>query len=136
MTCLLLVLAGLMGASGVSLAAAAAHVTLPSGNGLEGAANLLMIHAAAVLAAAALMHQRLLWPPLGAVAALGFVIGNALFAGDIATRAFAGHRLFPLAAPSGGTLLILSWLVVALAAVAGAGRGVRGPYRGGERDAK
>jgi uncharacterized membrane protein YgdD (TMEM256/DUF423 family) len=31
-------------------------------------------------------------------------------------RHFAGHNLFPMAAPTGGTLLIASWLVLAVAA--------------------
>ena len=30
---------------------------------------------------------------------------------------WAGHSLFPMAAPTGGTLLILSWLTLAVAAV-------------------
>jgi uncharacterized membrane protein YgdD (TMEM256/DUF423 family) len=37
-------------------------------------------------------------------------------------RAFAGHRLFPMAAPSGGMLLILGWLVLAAAALSAVGR--------------
>jgi uncharacterized membrane protein YgdD (TMEM256/DUF423 family) len=40
-----------------------------------------------------------------------------MFSGDIALRAFAGQRLFPFAAPTGGTILILAWLAVALAGV-------------------
>ena len=32
---------------------------------------------------------------------------------DIALKAFAGHRLFPYAAPTGGFVLIASWLGVA-----------------------
>jgi uncharacterized membrane protein YgdD (TMEM256/DUF423 family) len=53
----------------------------------------------------------------------GFVMGGALFAGDVSMRAFAGHRLFPMAAPTGGTLLILSWLVLAGAAIVILARG-------------
>ena len=49
-------------------------------------------------------------------AACGFVIAAALFAGDLTLRQYAGHSLFPLAAPTGGTLLIASWLVLAVAA--------------------
>jgi uncharacterized membrane protein YgdD (TMEM256/DUF423 family) len=30
---------------------------------------------------------------------------------------FLGHRLFPMAAPSGGTLMILSWFLLAIAAI-------------------
>jgi uncharacterized membrane protein YgdD (TMEM256/DUF423 family) len=48
----------------------------------------------------------------------GFVAGSVLFAGDISMRAFAGHRLFPMAAPTGGMLLILGWLVLAAATMA------------------
>jgi uncharacterized membrane protein YgdD (TMEM256/DUF423 family) len=45
------------------------------------------------------------------------VLGGTLFAADVSMRAFAGHRLFPMAAPIGGTLLIIAWLVLALAAI-------------------
>ena len=43
-------------------------------------------------------------------------IAAALFAGDLTLRQYAGHSLFPMAAPTGGTLLIVSWLVLAVAA--------------------
>src|SRR6201986_5370992 len=104
----LLVLASLMGAAGVVLAAAAAHAA--PGAGLDSAAYLLLFHAVAVLGAAALVQQGQLWPPAALVAMAGYVLGGALFAGDVSMRAFAGHRLFPMAAPTGGTILILSWL--------------------------
>jgi uncharacterized membrane protein YgdD (TMEM256/DUF423 family) len=133
MTTLLIVLAGLMGAGGVVLAAAAAHLALASGSGLEGAANLLMIHAAALLAAAALMRQGLLWRPLGTAAMAGFALGGTLFTGDIALRAFAGRPLFPFAAPSGGSLLIVSWVVLAAAAIAALRRG-NASLSSGKRD--
>ncbi len=110
----LLVLASLMGAVGVVLAAAAAHAA--PGAGLDSAAYLLLFHAVAVLGAAALVQQGLLWPPAAFVAMAGYVLGGALFAGDVSMRAFAGHRMFPMAAPTGGTILIVSWLVLALAA--------------------
>jgi uncharacterized membrane protein YgdD (TMEM256/DUF423 family) len=115
MTSTLLVLACLMGACGVALAAAAAH-TAPA-SGLDGAAYLLLFHAVAVLGAASLIGQELLWRPLGLIAMAGFVTGGALFAGDVSMRAFVGHRLFPMAAPTGGTLLILGWLILAAAAI-------------------
>jgi dihydrofolate reductase len=38
-------------------------------------------------------------------------------------RAFAGHRLFAMAAPTGGTLLIVGWLALAAAAVVALERG-------------
>src|SRR5215470_17423062 len=115
MTSALLILACLMGACGVALAAAAAHGA--PGVGLDSAAYLLLFHAVAVLGAASLAGQELLWRPLALVAMAGFVTGGGLFAGDVAMRAFVGHRLFPMAAPTGGTLLILGWLVLALAVI-------------------
>lgn len=111
----LLLLAGLMGASGVALAAAAAHAA--PGAGLDSAAYLLLFHAVAVLGAAGLANQGLLWSPLALTAMAGFVLGGVLFAGDVSMRVFAGHRLFPMAAPTGGSLLILAWLILAAAAL-------------------
>ena len=111
----LLVLACLMGACGVALAAAAAHAA--PGAGLDSAAYLLLFHAVAVLGAASLAGQELLWRPLALIAMAGFVVGAGLFAGDVSMRAFAGHRLFPMAAPTGGTLLILGWLVLTAAVI-------------------
>ena len=107
-------LAGLMGASGVALAAMAAH--LPDATRLGTASSMLLFHAAATFGAVALSERHILQPRIGLIAALGFVAGSALFAGDLALRQFAGHSLFPMAAPSGGTVLIASWLVVTVAA--------------------
>ena len=64
-------------------------------------------------------NKGLLWRPLTLAALIGFVAGAGLFAGDLALRAFAGHRLFPMAAPTGGTILIAAWLALAIAALAG-----------------
>ena len=112
---LLVILAGLLGAAGVILDAAGAHAAPNAG--LEGAAYLLLFHAAAVLGGTALAQQGLLWRPLALVALIAWIGGAALFAGDIALRAFAGHRLFAFAAPTGGVILIGAWLVLALAAI-------------------
>lgn len=112
---LLLVLAGLMGASGIILAAAGAHAAPHAG--LDSAASMLLLHAAAMLGGAALMHQTALWRPLALTAFAAWVVGAVLFSGDIALRAFAGHRLFPMAAPSGGVILILGWLLFVAAAI-------------------
>jgi uncharacterized membrane protein YgdD (TMEM256/DUF423 family) len=112
---ILILLAGLMGASGVILAAAGAHAA--PGAGLDGAAYMLLFHAAAVLGGTGLLAQSQLWRPLALVALAGWVLGGALFSGDIAMRALAGHRLFPMAAPTGGTILIIAWLVLAAAAI-------------------
>jgi uncharacterized membrane protein YgdD (TMEM256/DUF423 family) len=117
----LIALAGLMGAAGVVLLAAGAHAA--PGAGIDSAGQVLLFHAAGVIAAAAALNQGLLWRPLALAAAIGFIVGAVLFSGDIALRAFAGHRLFPLAAPSGGIILIASWLAVAGAAIMALARG-------------
>jgi len=110
----LIVLAGIMGADGVILAAASAHQT--DASRLGAASSMLLFHACAVLATVALAERALIHARIGAVAAIGFVIAAALFAGDLTLRQYAGHGLFPMAAPTGGTLLIASWLVLAIAA--------------------
>ena len=112
---ILVAFAGLMGAAGVSLAAVAAHAA-PS-TGLDSAAYMLLAHAAGVAALGAALECRLVWRPLGTIAAVGLIAGQALFAADIAVRALMHGRLFPFAAPIGGTLTILAWVAVALAAV-------------------
>jgi uncharacterized membrane protein YgdD (TMEM256/DUF423 family) len=111
----LLVIAGLMGAGGIVLAAMGAHMA--PGAGLESAADMLLFHAVAILGGAALIQQGLLWRPL-ALGVLGaWVLGALLFSGDVTLRAFAGHRLFPMAAPSGGIILIAGWILLAAAAI-------------------
>lgn len=106
--------AALMGAVGVALAAVAAHrVQTPA---MESAAQMLMVHAAAVLAivswAARSVHAAGWWRSAGRL----MLLGVALFAGDVALRGFEFGRLFPGAAPTGGSLTILAWVLVAVAA--------------------
>lgn len=114
-TCrILVILAGIMGADGVILAALSAHGS--NAALLTPASSMLLFHASAVLAAVALAERGLIQPVTGIGAAIGFVVAAFLFSGDLTMRHFAGHRLFPYAAPIGGTLLILSWLVLAVAA--------------------
>lgn len=104
--------ASLIGAAGVVLAAAAAHA---GGGGLaETGALFLILHAAALLGLAALVVQVAgTWRR--ALIVCGFALGFAalLFSGDLAARALAGARLFPFAAPIGGTGMIALWLAVA-----------------------
>jgi uncharacterized membrane protein YgdD (TMEM256/DUF423 family) len=111
---ILIILAAIMGADGVVLAAASAHQ--PDASRLASASSMLLFHATAVLAVAALAERGVIHVRTGIAAAFGFVIASALFAGDLTLRQYAGHSLFPFAAPSGGTLLIVSWLVLAVAA--------------------
>lgn len=104
-----LVLAGgLCGVAGVALSAAAAHA---GGGNVETAASFLLMHAPALLAIGL----------VGAGCILrtgGFVLlfGLLVFAGDLVMRHYAGARLFPIAAPIGGGVMILGWLIVALSA--------------------
>jgi len=111
---ILIVLAGIMGADGVILAAASAHQA--DAARLASASSMLLFHATAVLAAVALTERGFIHARIGTAAAFGFVIAAALFATDLTLRQYAGHSLFPFAAPTGGTLLIVSWLMLAVAA--------------------
>jgi uncharacterized membrane protein YgdD (TMEM256/DUF423 family) len=113
---ILIAVAGLMGAGGIMLAAAGAHAAPAAG--LDSAAYMLLFHAAAVLGGTALLQQGLLLRPLAIAALAGWIAGAVLFSGDIALRSFAGHRLFPMAAPAGGTIMIAGWLVFVAAAIA------------------
>ncbi len=111
---ILIVLAAIMGACGVVLAAASTH--LADASRLASASSMLLFHATAVLGAVALTERGVLHRCIGTASAAGFVIAASLFAGDLTLRQYAGHGLFPFAAPTGGTLLIVSWLAVAVAA--------------------
>jgi uncharacterized membrane protein YgdD (TMEM256/DUF423 family) len=112
---ILIILAGIMGADGVILAALSAHEA--DAARLGAASSMLLFHATAVLGVVALAERGIVHGKIGIAAAFGFVAAAALFAGDLTLRQFAGHSLFPLAAPTGGMLLIVSWLMLALAAV-------------------
>jgi uncharacterized membrane protein YgdD (TMEM256/DUF423 family) len=115
---ILAALGGLLGAAGVGLAAAAAHLSGEPSAAI--AANFLLFHAAALLAITALNAAR---PhPLLLVAGFLMVIGAVLFSGDLALRAFAALRLIPMGAPAGGIILILGWIVAAVGGVAAQSR--------------
>ena len=108
----LLVYAGLAGAAGVALAAAGAH-----GNALSAltpAAQFLIMHAAAALAVVA-VAVRATHPGAFLLAALVLLVGVSLFSGDITARTLWGSRLFPMAAPIGGSTMIIGWLVLSAA---------------------
>jgi uncharacterized membrane protein YgdD (TMEM256/DUF423 family) len=113
-TAVLAALASLMGAAGVALAAAAAH-----GGGEGGlariAAQFLILHAAALLGLAALAPHVLRADLRLTLLACSFGLAGAavLFGADLAARSLAGGRLFPMAAPIGGTGLIVFWLALA-----------------------
>jgi uncharacterized membrane protein YgdD (TMEM256/DUF423 family) len=111
---ILIVLAAIMGADGVMLAAASAHGA--DASRLASASSMLLFHASAVLGAVVLAERAIVHVKTGLVAAFGLVLGASLFAGDLTLRHYTGNGLFPMAAPTGGTLLIASWLTLAVAA--------------------
>ncbi len=113
-------LAALMGAGGVGLAAAGVHAS--GGELAERGALFLLLHAAAALAIAA--HARVATAPGRALVIVGFAMaaGAALFSAELAARAFTGERIFPFAAPIGGTTMILSWVALAIVFAASARR--------------
>jgi uncharacterized membrane protein YgdD (TMEM256/DUF423 family) len=108
-----LLVGGLLGAAGIALSAAAAHA---GGGNIATAANFLLLHGPAFLALGLFdgMAGRMLKTG-------GWIVlaGLVLFAGDLLARHYLGDRLFPLAAPSGGTLMIAGWLVIAASAFRG-----------------
>lgn len=106
---LLILLGGLYGAAGVALSAAAAH---RGGAFMGTAANFLLFHAPVLLIVGLVGANR--WLRIGV---LILAVGMLLFCGDLLTRDLLGYRLFPFAAPTGGTLLIAGWLVIAASAL-------------------
>ncbi|MGL4242380.1 MAG: DUF423 domain-containing protein, partial [Beijerinckiaceae bacterium] len=88
-----ILLAALMGAAGVALWAAAAHRGGPSA---VTAAQMLLVHAAAVLGLTACRKQGLTADRLTSVAASALILGAILFSSDIPARAFLGAGLFPM----------------------------------------
>ncbi|TPJ28192.1 DUF423 domain-containing protein [Mesorhizobium sp. B2-8-3] len=105
----LVLAAGLVGAAGVALSAAAAH----RGGAFTGtAANFLLMHAPVFLAIGLAGGNRCL-----RIASLVLLAGLLLFCGDLLARDFLGSRLFPMSAPIGGTLLIAGWVAIAVSAL-------------------
>lgn len=110
----------LMGAAGVALAAVAAHRTAdPS---LATAALFLILHGVGAIALTAIAGGTP-WPTVLLGAASLMLVAVALFSGDVSSRVLLGDKLFPMAAPLGGSLLIGSWLIAAVTALFAAIRG-------------
>jgi uncharacterized membrane protein YgdD (TMEM256/DUF423 family) len=121
MTRALIVVAGIMGGAGIVLAALGAHGAEGAGSDLHRlapASSMLLFHAPVILAVVLLNDRGLVQRHLAVTAAIGFAAGAALFAGDLTMRDLAGRALFPMAAPTGGTILIASWTLLALAGLA------------------
>ena len=101
---------GVLGAAGVALSAVAAHA---GGGNVGTAATFLLAHAPALLAIGLLGHGRVLAAGGGVL-----LLGLLVFCGDLLMRHYVGERLFPMAAPTGGTTMIAGWLIVAASAFA------------------
>ena len=104
---ILTILAGMLGACGVTAAAVAAHGGY--GENLRTAAIFALIHAALVIALTRGTATR-----MGTLAAALTLTGALLFCGDITVRSFIQQSLFPMAAPAGGFLMIGGWLMASL----------------------
>lgn len=103
-------LAGLLGAAGVGAAALAAHGGY--GDNLRTASVFALVHAALILALVLRRSGR-----LATLAACVVLLGALLFCGDLAMRALAGRALAPMAAPTGGFLMMAGWLLAGATAL-------------------
>ncbi|MGI6852676.1 DUF423 domain-containing protein [Mesorhizobium sp. 1B3] len=102
---ILVLTGGVAGAAGVALSAVAAHA---GGGNVGTAASFLLMHAPVFVASGLLRVNVLL-----RIGSLVLLVGLLLFCGDLLMRAYAGTRLFPMAAPTGGAAMILGWLMIA-----------------------
>jgi uncharacterized membrane protein YgdD (TMEM256/DUF423 family) len=97
---------------GVALGAAGAHLP-QAGDFTRLASTFLLLHAGAALGVAsfarlAYFHRSLIL--------FGFVmlLGAGLFSADLVFHDFYSDRLFPLAAPVGGTATLVGWAALLL----------------------
>jgi uncharacterized membrane protein YgdD (TMEM256/DUF423 family) len=96
----------LCGAAGVAFSAAASH---GGGGTMATGASFLLMHAPALLALGLFAGSRAL-----KLSGWLLFVGLALFSADLIVRHYGAERLFPMAAPTGGTLMILGWIAVAI----------------------
>ncbi len=109
-----LAIAGLFGATGVGLWAASTHSGATSA---IIAAQMLLIHAAAIAGLTACRKGGLMHDTVARHALSGLILGLALFSGDLALRGLAGAKLFPMASPIGGMIMMVSWVALSASAV-------------------
>lgn len=105
---------GFCGAAGVALSALAAHA---GGGNIGIVASFVLAHAPALLAIGFFAGQSR-GPRTGfTISGALLLLGLLLFSTDLLMREYAGHRLFAMAAPAGGVLLIGGWLAIAASAL-------------------
>jgi len=113
------ILGALNGFLAVALAAFGTHALVDTANAaqmvsLQKAAHYQMVHALALLAAGWMAEAR---PGKAArIAGWAFFFGIIFFCGAVYSIGFSGSRALAPAAPVGGTLLMVGWLTLALAA--------------------
>ncbi len=71
------------------------------------------------MGATACRKQLLVHDRLASLGVSALILGIVLFAADLWARARLGTRLFPMAAPLGGSLAIIGWLTLAASALVG-----------------
>jgi uncharacterized membrane protein YgdD (TMEM256/DUF423 family) len=112
----LIAVGGLLGAAGVAAAAAGAHGDADPR--IATASQFLLFHAPALaaIATAAAVFRLGRW---ALVPGWTLALGALLFSGDLLVRAIHGTSPVPMVAPTGGTLMILGWLALAIGVIAG-----------------
>lgn len=102
-------IAAILGAIGVAEAAAAAHsVSNPL---LKTASDFLIVNAAGIVALSA-FAQTAAGPSRVLRIGIGILLfGTMLFGGELTSHVFFPHSPFVAAAPIGGSLTILGWLI-------------------------
>ncbi len=110
----LAIIAALFLSAGVALSAYAAHAGEAR---LVTSAQFLMMQGAALLAGLSAIATGHAAARLGRLSLLAVGAGTLLFCGDLALRGLDRGRLFPMAAPTGGFLMIGGWLAFAVAAL-------------------
>lgn len=110
---LLTLIGCLFGAAGIVLMALAAHGRWPE---INYAAVMVLAHAPVLLGIAVAIRLGLLRDLVARPAAFVLAAAVALFSGDVALHAVTEGHLFPMAAPTGGTVSILAWLMLAVSA--------------------
>lgn len=99
---------GLYGAAGIAAYAAASHI----GGYYDAIAPVLLGNAAALLGLSVATKTNIVMRLSGVF----IIIGVGLFAADIMCRELVETRLFPYAAPLGGTINIIGWLLLVISA--------------------
>ena len=116
------VAAGIFGFTGVAAGAFGAHALKlrldPEALAVfETAARYQLLHAPVLLGAAWVARQ---WPGRAASASIVcFALGIILFSGSLYALSLSGLRLLGAVTPFGGLFLLLGWLLMAWAALAG-----------------